>query len=104
MIYDYRLHVILKCKFYLMLKHYASRNGHADIFKLLIDKRASPNVQTKSGEVTPLHRAAYCGHKDIVKLLLQKGNEATICDEDGKLPLHKVYVLDILAVVIVLRY
>ncbi|KAH3813581.1 ankyrin repeat domain-containing protein 39-like [Dreissena polymorpha] len=69
--------------------HYASRNGHTDICRLLMDKGASPNIQTKSGGVTPLHRAAYCGHNDIVRLLLQRGADTTICDEDGKLPLHK---------------
>ena len=71
-------------------QHYAARNGHLNICQILIDHSASPNVQTKSGKVTPLHRAAYCGHTEIVKLLVKHGGDTTIQDADGKLPLHKV--------------
>ncbi|KAL4220431.1 Ankyrin repeat domain-containing protein 39 [Mactra antiquata] len=69
--------------------HYASRNGHLSVCELLLENKASTNVQTKSGGVTPLHRAAYCGHVKIVKLLLRYHADPCISDTDGKLPLHK---------------
>lgn len=41
--------------------HYASRNGHLDICKLLLKNDAVIDVQTKSGKATPLHKAAATG-------------------------------------------
>ncbi|XP_052785167.1 ankyrin repeat domain-containing protein 39-like [Mya arenaria] len=69
--------------------HYASRNGHTSVCQLLLEKGASPNVQTRSGGVTPLHRAAYCGHTDTLRLLLTSGADPNIYDADGMLPIHK---------------
>ena len=71
-------------------QHYCCRNGHTDICHLLLQRSANPNIQTKSGRVTPLHRAAYSGHVEIVKLLLAAGASTLIQDSDGKIPLHKV--------------
>ncbi|XP_064639075.1 ankyrin repeat domain-containing protein 39-like [Lineus longissimus] len=69
--------------------HYASRGGHLEICRLLLDSSASVNAQTKSGGITSLHRAAYCGHIEVVSLLLQKGARPEMCDNDGKTALHK---------------
>lgn len=41
--------------------HYAARNGHVDICKMLIQYGANINATTKSGKATPLHKAAASG-------------------------------------------
>lgn len=41
--------------------HYAARNGHLNICKLLLDHGAYINAQTRSGKATPLHKAACSG-------------------------------------------
>jgi ankyrin repeat protein len=70
--------------------HYAARNNHLEICKLLLKTyNASPNLKTYSCQSTPLHRAAYMGNQEIVKLLLD--NKAKPCEKtcDGKTALHK---------------
>lgn len=42
--------------------HYAARNGHVEICQVLLDNGAHVDVQTKSGEATPLHKAASAGN------------------------------------------
>ena len=51
---------------------------------------ACANASTRSGHVTPLHRAAYCGHVQIVQLLLDNGAKVEAADSDQKTALHKV--------------
>lgn len=72
------------------LQHYAARNGHCGVCRLLLEAGASVDAQTRSGEVTPLHRASYSGHINIVSLLIQHGASVCHSDTDGKTPLHKV--------------
>ena len=74
----------------LFLQHYASRNGHLKVCENLLKEGANVNAKTKSGGVTPLHRAAYRGNTSIVKLLLQHRADPTAVDSDGKSALHKV--------------
>ncbi|XP_071085202.1 ankyrin repeat domain-containing protein 39-like [Haliotis cracherodii] len=69
--------------------HYASRNGHLDVVRTLVDAGAHVDVATKSGHATPLHRAAYMGHTDIVKFLLSRGADPVSRDLDEMTPLHK---------------
>ncbi|CAG4944840.1 unnamed protein product [Colias eurytheme] len=69
--------------------HYAARNGHDDICKLLIAKGAQIDIQTKSGKATPLHRAAAAGKLSTVKLLIESGAKVDLQDDDGKNSLHK---------------
>ncbi|GAB1605505.1 receptor-interacting serine/threonine-protein kinase 4-like isoform X1 [Argonauta hians] len=69
--------------------HYASRSGHLEICKLLVENGANVNCTTASGLATPLHRAAYSGHNSVVKFLLEKGADPFKCDADGKTALHK---------------
>ncbi|CAH1955829.1 unnamed protein product [Acanthoscelides obtectus] len=68
--------------------HYAARNGHLDVCKLLIDSGANINAVTNGG-VTALSRAASTGHKEIVEYLLGKNADPFIQDSDGKTALHK---------------
>ncbi|GAB6020803.1 Ankyrin repeat domain-containing protein 39 [Chamberlinius hualienensis] len=69
--------------------HYAARNGNLEAVKLLLLNKADPNRKTRSGEGTPLQRAAYQGHVDIAKLLIQHGAIACTKDADGRTALHK---------------
>lgn len=69
--------------------HYACRNGHENIVKVLLQHGANPNMLTRCGQATPLHRAAYAGHLSIVNCLLKNGAVPSLCDDDGKSPLHK---------------
>ncbi|XP_031554891.1 ankyrin repeat domain-containing protein 39-like [Actinia tenebrosa] len=69
--------------------HYASRSGHFAVCELLLMKGACANAQTRSGQVTPLHRAAYCGRIGVVNLLLRHQADPTLCDTDGQTALHK---------------
>jgi len=48
--------------------HEAAIAGHSDIVQVLLDSKASMNLQGEAGD-TPLHRAAYCGHLEVVKTL-----------------------------------
>ncbi|XP_033760138.1 ankyrin repeat domain-containing protein 39-like isoform X1 [Pecten maximus] len=69
--------------------HYACRHGRKLVCELLLRHGADANSMTKSGRVTPLHRAAYCGHEDIVSILLKNRADPLIKDVDGKTALHK---------------
>lgn len=53
--------------------HYASRAGHVDVVRALLEAGAAVNAATTAGRATPLHRAAYVGHVEVVKLLLHAG-------------------------------
>lgn len=41
--------------------HYAARNGHLDLCRLLVEKGACVNAITNQGQATALHRAATAG-------------------------------------------
>lgn len=41
--------------------HYAARNGHIDVCKILLQNGACINASTRSGNATPLHKAAAAG-------------------------------------------
>lgn len=69
--------------------HYAARNGHYEVCKMLLENGATVNAQTRCGRATALHRAAMQGHIDIVQLLLKFGANANIKDIDGYTALHK---------------
>jgi ankyrin repeat protein len=70
--------------------HYAARNGHLNICRLLlINYRVNPNLKTLSCQSTPLHRAAYIGNFEIVQLLLEQKSNPHDKDCDGKTALHK---------------
>nr|XP_033338849.1 ankyrin repeat domain-containing protein 39 [Megalopta genalis]XP_033338850.1 ankyrin repeat domain-containing protein 39 [Megalopta genalis] len=69
--------------------HYAARNGHYEVCKMLLENGAAVNAQTPCGHAAALHRAAMQGHIDIVKLLLKFGANANLKDIDGYTALHK---------------
>ncbi|MEV4002295.1 ankyrin repeat domain-containing protein [Actinomadura sp. NPDC049753] len=52
--------------------HYASRHGHLDPVRLLLEAGANPNI-TESYGFTPLHEAAENGHVEVVRALLTAG-------------------------------
>ncbi|NWY61070.1 ANR39 protein, partial [Chionis minor] len=68
--------------------HYASRNGHLGVCRLLLRWGARCDARTPGG-ATPLHRASYCGHLAIARLLLAHGADPAAADEDGRTSLHK---------------
>ncbi|XP_028401651.1 ankyrin repeat domain-containing protein 39-like [Dendronephthya gigantea] len=69
--------------------HYAARNGHLNVCKILLDYGANPNSLTRAGKASPLHRAAYSGHSNIVKTLIEHGGKLDLADVDGQTALHK---------------
>ncbi|XP_076662644.1 uncharacterized protein LOC143365927 isoform X2 [Andrena cerasifolii] len=69
--------------------HYAARNGHYEVCKLLLESNAKVNAQTRCGHATALHRAAMQGHVNIVQLLLKSGANPNLKDADGYTALHK---------------
>ncbi|KAM9608140.1 ankyrin repeat domain-containing protein 39 [Morphnus guianensis] len=68
--------------------HYASRNGHLGVCRLLLQRGARCDARTPGG-ATPLHRASYCGHVAVARLLLAHGADPAAADEDGRTSLHK---------------
>mmetsp|Transcript_22627 Transcript_22627/g.31546 ORF Transcript_22627/g.31546 Transcript_22627/m.31546 type:complete len:172 (+) Transcript_22627:295-810(+) len=69
--------------------HYASREGHVNIVRLLLNSGVQVDASTRAGSATPLHRAAFTGHSDVLVLLLQHGANAALQDSDGETALHK---------------
>eukprot|EP00968_Pinguiococcus_pyrenoidosus_P020458 scaffold2395_cov134-Pinguiococcus_pyrenoidosus.AAC.1 len=62
--------------------HLAAANGHMEVTKLLLEKRAlllekraNPEAMMAQ-QLTPLHLAAANGHTDVAKLLLEMGANA----------------------------
>jgi len=56
--------------------HWAARNGHTDVVKVLLDSKVDVNVGRPADGVTPLHIAAQERHTEVAKLLLD--NKADI--------------------------
>ncbi|KAL8574487.1 hypothetical protein ACOMHN_060157 [Nucella lapillus] len=69
--------------------HYAARNNHLEVCRLLLLHGSEVNAVTKTGQATPLHRAAYTGSVEVVRLLLQNKADPLAVDTDGMTPLHK---------------
>jgi hypothetical protein len=56
------------------------------IIKLLLERRADPNVQTDDG-YTALHFAVHAGSKDVVETLLAHGASVNVKNKSGETPL-----------------
>lgn len=72
---------------------YASRAGHVDVVRYLIDKGAAVNQVTKGMGSTALHRAAFAGNKEVVGLLLQAGADPMLRDCDHLTALDKAEMM-----------
>lgn len=68
--------------------HIAAQQGHVDIAKQLIDKKAILDLRAPSG-TTPLHMAAQKGHVKVVKLLCTSGANMNPQSRGGTTPLYQ---------------
>ncbi|PTB58597.1 hypothetical protein M431DRAFT_63203, partial [Trichoderma harzianum CBS 226.95] len=66
---------------------WATRNGHEDVIKLMIEANADLEVRDKEEGATPLIWAARKGYKNVVTLLLERGGEINAKDNHGRTPL-----------------
>ena len=58
------------------LVYTASRFGHLDILRVLVEANCDVNMQNTSRDLsTPLHGAVWGGHIEVVKSLLEQGAE-----------------------------
>ncbi len=72
---------------------YASRSGHVDVVRYLLDKGALVNQMTKGMGSTALHRAAFAGNTEIVRMLLQAGADPMLRDCDHLTALDKAQMM-----------
>ena len=66
--------------------YWATRNGHINMMRLLLEKGANVNALDKDGR-THLHWAVDDKH-DVMKLFLEKGAYVNAQDTTGLTPLH----------------
>ncbi|XP_046578884.1 transient receptor potential cation channel subfamily A member 1 homolog isoform X2 [Haliotis rubra] len=78
--------------------HLAVDNGHYDVAKLCLEKRADVNVPRKH-YMHPLHLAAMSGDIRNVKLLMENNARIDVLNDEQATPLHKAAQLNHLAVV-----
>lgn len=62
--------------------HIASQNGHAHLVKLLLTRKANPNVQNVNGQ-TPLHMAVGYDLDDVIALLNGAGANGEMLNHAG---------------------
>lgn len=65
----------------------ASKDGHLDVIKALIEKSANIDAANTSG-LTPLHIATRNGYLDVVNALIEKGANINATEARGITPLH----------------
>ncbi len=69
--------------------HWAARNGHAEMARLLLDAGANVSAGTRIGRYTPLHVAARAGHHEVVAAVLERGADPNArATTTGASPLH----------------
>lgn len=57
--------------------HLASKDGHVEVVRELLDRGAAIDAATKKGN-TALHIASLAGQEAVVKLLVQNGAQVSI--------------------------
>ncbi len=67
--------------------HKASRYGHKEIARMLIDAGADINIKDGDGW-TPLHWASNNSQIEITKMLIDAGADENVQDNKGRTPLH----------------
>jgi len=70
--------------------HLASRSGHVEAIRVILDNGADADVQNKS-DSTPLHMASTGGHVEAVRLLLEHGANATLQDNQDVSAIELAY-------------
>ncbi len=71
--------------------HWAARNGHTEMLKIMLEKGVDPNTtQDKPAEPgnTPMHVACIYGNSEIVRLLEENGGDSSLKNINGELPAH----------------
>ena len=68
--------------------HLASRKGHVDVARMLVEHGADVSAQDKYGW-TPLHWASTKGQGDVARMLVEHGADVSAQDEYGWTPLHR---------------
>jgi hypothetical protein len=63
--------------------HWAARNRHLEVLKMLLDAKADALAQDKNGW-TALHCGAYRGHTEVVKMLLEANVNVEVQDNTGR--------------------
>lgn len=66
--------------------HAAAMNGHSEVCRVLLEKGASPNVQTDPQGYVPLHSAAWAGHIGAIEVLLAARARTDIRNHRGETP------------------
>ncbi|KAH0419847.1 hypothetical protein CcaCcLH18_14269 [Colletotrichum camelliae] len=66
---------------------FASRNGHMEMVRLLLEKGADMNAVDNEGQ-TPMYVASYYGHLDVLQHLIKRGADKDIPNKDSWTPLY----------------
>jgi len=67
--------------------HLASRGGHVDLARMLVERGAEVSAETKHGS-TALHFASYNGHMDLSQILIEYNADVSAQRKDGWAVLH----------------
>lgn len=71
--------------------HWAARNNHYDMLKVMIEKGVDVNITEDSPANpgnTPLHTACIYGNAEAAKILEENGADDSIQNVDGEIPAH----------------
>jgi ankyrin repeat protein len=69
---------------------FATRQGHLDAVKVLLDAGADINQVSAGDRTTPLLMAVINGHYDLAKYLVERGADVKRASENGVTPLYAV--------------
>ncbi|MEO7132989.1 MAG: ankyrin repeat domain-containing protein [Vicinamibacterales bacterium] len=63
--------------------HWAAYSGNVEMVRLLLERKADLQVNTRLGALTPLMLAARNGHTNVIRLLLDGGDKAATANANG---------------------